>query len=123
MGTRGVNFYYPTSETFNVEYDESGRAYLTLNGIRYGVRNSSIDYDWMNLEGYEYPSRNPKVQLTFDLVELYEPPKPAPKPKRTYANSMGLRKPTRPEGYVSEPYGRGDDELDSDKYDNYYLYH
>lgn len=100
MGTRGVNFYYPTSETFNVEYDESGRAYLTVNGIRFGVRSTSIDYDWMNLEVYEYPRRNPKVQLTFDLVELYEPPKPAPKPKRTYTNSMCLRKPSKKEKHV-----------------------
>lgn len=95
-----MNFYYPTSETFNVEYDESGRAYLTLNGIRYGVRDSSIYYDWMNLEVYGYPSRNPKVQLTLDLVELYEPPKPAPKPKRTYTNSMCLRKPSKEQKHV-----------------------
>ena len=80
-----MNFYYPTADTFNIEYDEQRRAYVTWNGTRFSVRNVLIDDDW----NYGFPV----TRAQFELIRLCEP-LPTPKPKRSWSRSMGLRRPS-----------------------------
>lgn len=88
-----MNFFYPTADTFHIEYDEQRRAYVTLNGVRFGVQSGNYEVEWGYNANIYCIDRVGGVRLQFDLVELYEPPTPK-KPKRSWATSMGLRRPS-----------------------------
>ncbi|WP_078323650.1 hypothetical protein [Mycobacteroides salmoniphilum] len=105
----------------DLEVVSGSEIYLWLHGTRFSVQRPQLAADYDTLSYYDSPfvvKTGSRLKLSMDLVEA---PLPAPKPKRTYAKSIGLRKPARAEGYVPEEYQRGD--AYPDKYDDYYFYH
>ncbi|SKM99026.1 Uncharacterised protein [Mycobacteroides abscessus subsp. massiliense] len=88
-----MSWWYPSPERFDVTYDDEGRAYVTMEGRRFGVQRSHLNVDWALEPVCDYLYRGSRIRLELDLIELYEPP-PSKKPKRSWDTSMGLRRPS-----------------------------
>ena len=74
-------------------YAEDGRYYLRWRGETWGLLTPvSSSWHWHSEWGWEL-RRMPYVEISFRMAHLPAPPPPR-KPKRTWARSMGLRRPS-----------------------------
>ncbi|SHP68065.1 Uncharacterised protein [Mycobacteroides abscessus subsp. bolletii] len=89
-----MSCWYPSPERFDISYDDGGQAYVTLNGKRFGVASTSLDLDYERpYYNDDYRTLGYRSRFCFNLIELHEPTPPK-KPKRSWATSMGLRRPS-----------------------------
>lgn len=56
-----MSWWYPSPERFDVTYDDEGRAYVTMEGRRFGVQRSHLNVDWSLESVYDYLYRGSRI--------------------------------------------------------------